>query len=127
LAYVVGMFGARWLAGNWDFAYSVRLESRASLPFIVVASVVNPIFEELLIAGYVLRALRSRPATIAVAGSVLIRFAYHVYEHWLAVFGILPMGIIFAAFYRRRGQLWPLLVAHALGDLVGLVGSAVAT
>jgi len=37
------------------------------------------------------------------------------------------MGIIFAAFYRRREQLRPLLVAHALEDIVGLVGTAVAT
>jgi membrane protease YdiL (CAAX protease family) len=127
LTYWGGMLGVRSLTGSYAFAYSVRLESHASLPFVVVTSLINPVFEEVLVVGYVLRALRSRPATVAIAASALIRLSYHLYEHWLAVLGVFPMGVIFATFYWRRRQLWPLIFAHGLGDIVGLVGTTVAT
>jgi uncharacterized protein len=127
LAYWAGMLGVRSLTGSWTFAYSVRLESHASLPFVLVTSLINPVFEELLVAGYVLRSLRSRPAPVAIAASALIRLSYHGYQHWLAVMGVLPMAVIFATFYWRRRQLWPLIFAHGLGDVIGLVGTTVAT
>jgi membrane protease YdiL (CAAX protease family) len=127
LAYWGAAIGVRLLTGSWAFAYNVRLESRASLPFIVVTSLINSVFEEVMVVGYVLGALRSRSATVVIVTSALIRLSYHVYQQWLAVVGILPMGLIFASFYWRRWQLWPLIFAHWLGDIVGLVGTSVTT
>jgi membrane protease YdiL (CAAX protease family) len=84
---------------------------------------VNPIFEETFVCGYVITVLKDRSdASTAVTISTAIRLLYHLYQGPLAFFGIVPFGLVVGAWYARSGRLWPVIVAHGLGDFIALVG-----
>jgi membrane protease YdiL (CAAX protease family) len=84
-------------------------------------SIVNPIFEETFVCGYIISALRERcePWT-AINISVAIRLLYHLYQGPAAAIGIVPFGLILAYWYARSGRLWPAITAHAAANLLDL-------
>lgn len=95
-----------------------------SLATAIVVPWINALFEETLVAGYVITALRERVGVAAAVNvSVAIRLAYHLYQGALGVVGIVPLGLIFAYWYVRTGRLWPLAVAHAAIDMIGFLAS----
>ena len=90
-------------------------------PTVVVASTINPVFEEVFVCGYVITALKGRVGTTtAVNVSAGIRVFYHLYQGAVGVVGIAPLALLFAYGYAGTGRLWPLIVAHALTDFWSL-------
>ena len=91
---------------------------------VVLVSVVNPIFEETFVCGYVVTALRQRGTSpwTAINVSIAIRLLYHVYQGPLGLISVLLVGLILTFWYARNGRLWPLIVAHVAFDFVGLIG-----
>jgi len=88
---------------------------------IIAVSIVNPIFEESLLSGYVVTALqRLTTWQIAVAGSIFLRALCHIYQGFGVIF-IVIFGFILAAWYARYGRLWPLIVAHVFYDFFPLM------
>lgn len=92
-----------------------------SLASVVILSIVNPVYEEAFVCGYVIAALRERlGVTTAVNVSVVIRVLYHLYQG-LATFPFHAMyGLIQAYVFVRTGKLWPLIVSHAILDFYAL-------
>jgi membrane protease YdiL (CAAX protease family) len=96
-----------------------------SLITIIAASILNPIFEEVFVCGYVISALTdSRGLSFGINVSVGLRLLYHLYQGAAGVLGIIPVGLVFAYWYARTGRLWPVIVAHALFDFVVLLVSS---
>jgi membrane protease YdiL (CAAX protease family) len=58
----------------------------------------------------------------ALAASALLRGTYHLYQGIGGFIGNVVMGIVFVWLYRRWGRVMPLVVAHALIDIVAFVG-----
>lgn len=86
-----------------------------------LSSVVSATFEELFVAGYVITALSAtRGPWMAVNVSTGLRVLYHLYQGPLGIVTIVPMGLLFGWLYVRTRQLWPLIVAHVLLEVVGL-------
>ena len=56
----------------------------------------------------------------AVNISAALRLSYHLYQGVAGVLALVPTGLLFAVWFVRTRQLWPLIVAHAMMDLVGL-------
>ncbi len=97
-------------------------KGNASLGLIVLVSLFNPLFEEMLVVGYLIPAIEKlKNLTIAINTSVAIRLLYHLYQGPIAAVFIVPMGLIFAYWYAHKRNLWPLIVAHAIGDFVGFM------
>ena len=91
------------------------------LPTVLAASTLNPIFEELFVCGYVISALKkTRTISFAVNVSVALRLTYHLYQGPISVISIVPLGLIFGQWFARTGRLWPVVIAHAIFDFVGL-------
>jgi uncharacterized protein len=89
---------------------------------VVMVSVVNPVFEEVFVCGYLISALKDKRGTaFAINVSVGLRVAYHLYQGALSVLTIAPLGLMFAYWYVRSGRLWPVIVAHGVLDFVALV------
>jgi membrane protease YdiL (CAAX protease family) len=89
---------------------------------VILVSVVNPVFEEFLWLGYgVTRLVPRLGLRAAAAVSIGLRVIDHVYQGPWAVLGILPLGVAFTWYFGRTRRLWPVVVAHALFDAVGLV------
>jgi membrane protease YdiL (CAAX protease family) len=94
---------------------------KLSLGNVVLLSVVNPIFEEALLCGYIVTALKERRGFwFAVNVSVALRVANHLYQGSMGVLSILPLGLLFTVWYARTNRLWPVILAHAAFDLIAL-------
>ncbi len=88
---------------------------------VLAFSIINPLFEETFVCGYVVSALRGgSDAWTAINASVAIRLLYHLYQGPAAAIGIVPFGLILAYWYARSGRLWPAMAAHAVANLLDL-------
>jgi len=89
---------------------------------IVANGMINPLFEEVFVCGYVMTALRKEGHTwFALNASVAIRLLYHLYQGPLGVLSIIPMGLMSGYWYARTGRLWPIIVAHAAMDMLAML------
>jgi membrane protease YdiL (CAAX protease family) len=87
---------------------------------ILVTSVINPVFEETLVCGYIIKRLANNGAVVAITFSAFVRFLCHTHLG-PASLGPLLMGFIFGYLYWRYRELWPLIIAHSLVDFLGLL------
>lgn len=105
-----------------DGMEAYRPANPPDLMAVLVASLVNPVFEEVFVCGYVISALSARfGQTAAVNTSVVIRGLYHLYQGIEALPFHLAYGLIQAYTFVRLGKLWPLIVSHALLDFFALL------
>jgi membrane protease YdiL (CAAX protease family) len=124
LAYILVfvVVAAAWPQAAQATQTSVISSSGISLATVIAVSFINPAFEEIFVCGYVIAALQKSGDTWAgVHVSVAIRLLYHLYQGAIAVIGVVPIGLIFALWYRRTGRLWPVIVAHAVTDFAALL------
>jgi uncharacterized protein len=92
-----------------------------NMQLVFIASTVNGMFEELFVAGYIITALReTRGVWTAINVSTVVRLLYHLYQGPIGVVTIVPMGLLYGYVYARTRQLWPLMFAHVLIDIIGL-------
>ena len=92
-----------------------------SFPVGAAAAVVNPVFEEFLWLAYAIPALRSRVGLrAACVVSVAVRCAVHLYQGPIVFVGVLPVAIVLTIYFVSTGRFWPVVVAHAIADAVGL-------
>jgi len=111
---------------NYDLeAAAVRApkaDPNLSMQLVFLVSVVNGIFEELFVTGYIITALTaSRGMWMAINVSVVVRLLYHLYQGPIGIMTVVPMGLLYGYVYSRTRQLWPLMVAHVLLDVIGLI------
>ncbi|GAA5163833.1 CPBP family intramembrane glutamic endopeptidase [Ornithinimicrobium tianjinense] len=95
-------------------------------PVLVLAAVQNAVLEEVVMVGYlVTRWTQAGWSTASiVVTSALIRGTYHVYQGFGAFVGNLAMGLLLGFVYARTRRVMPLVVAHALLDVVAFLGYA---
>ncbi|MEU0276390.1 type II CAAX endopeptidase family protein [Streptomyces sp. NPDC006307] len=95
-------------------------------PVLVLSAVQNSVVEEVIVVGYLLRRLGQSGWTpvAALVASAVLRGSYHLYQGIGGFIGNMVMGAVFVVLYRRWGRVGPLVVAHALLDIVAFVGYA---
>lgn len=95
-------------------------------PVLIASAVQNSVVEEVIVVGYLLRRLGQLgwSPLAALLASALLRATYHLYQGIGGFVGNLVMGVVFVWLYRRWGRVMPLVVAHALIDIVAFVGYA---
>ena len=113
------------VAANLEPAYlngaRSLIDGHFALPTVLAVSILNPLFEEIFVCGYVITvAKESGHLALGVNASIAIRLAYHLYQGGAGVVGIIPLGLIFGVWFSRTGRLWPVVVAHGLSDFVAL-------
>lgn len=86
----------------------------------------NAFAEEVLVVAYLLTRLRQLGwgENGALLASAALRGSYHFYQGLGGFVGNLVMGLIFGRVWQRTNRLWPLVIAHALLDIVAFVGYA---
>jgi len=92
------------------------------IPLIVVYSIVNSVFEEVFVVAFIFASVKKwgSPNT-ALLISVGVRVSCHLYQGLAGCISITLMGLIFALAYRRWRAAWPLVIGHALLDVIGFV------
>jgi membrane protease YdiL (CAAX protease family) len=91
-----------------------------SLVGILATSIINPLVEETLVCGYIIQRLAKKGAGAAITVSAFVRLLYHTHLGPSSL-GTLLMGFIFGYLFWRNRELWPLIIAHSLIDLLGLL------
>lgn len=99
------------------------------VPVLILAAVKNGVLEEIVMIGYLMNRLPklgwSIPTVIGV--SAVIRGSYHLYQGFGPFAGNIVMGIVFALIYLRYRRVLPLIIAHAVIDVVGFLAPGVLT
>ena len=96
-----------------------------SMHLVFLVSTVNGIFEEVFVAGYIITALTSvRGMWTGINVSTGIRLLYHLYQGPLGILSVVPVGLLFGYVYARTRQLWPLILAHIVIDIISLLQGA---
>ena len=93
--------------------------SLAVLPF----ALLNPFFEELIVRAYLMTEVTELTGStfLAVMSSTLVQASYHLYYGWMGALSIAFMFLVFAIYYARSRRALPIIVAHAVIDLYGLI------
>lgn len=96
------------------------------IPVLIASAVQNAVLEEVIVVGYLLRRLGQLHYSpwAALGVSAALRGSYHLYQGVGGLLGNMAMGLIFVVLYRRWGRVGPLVVAHALIDIVAFTGYA---
>ena len=95
---------------------------------LILAALSVALLEEVIAVGFLVTRLRDlawHPAS-AVVASALLRGCYHLYQGWPMALGNAVMGLVFAAYFAKKGRLAPLIAAHVLLDLVSFLGPELA-
>jgi len=86
---------------------------------VLAMSVVNGLYEEVFLLGYLQSALERFGLAFAVGASLLVRVAYHTYQGPAGAVSVLAFGLILSAYFARRRSLWPVVSAHMFADIGG--------
>jgi len=97
---------------------SIAFTAHVPIWLMLVILIVNAAFEELVATGLVIASLTEKGAAVAITASTLLRFAYHLYQGPLGAVSVIPLGLLLGALFWRARNLWPLIVAHTLADVV---------
>lgn len=94
------------------------------IPALILSACANSAAEEIVVVAFLLTRLRALgwSDNSALAASALLRGSYHLYQGLGGGLGNVVMGVIFGRFWQRTGRLWPLIIAHAVIDIVAYVG-----
>jgi len=91
---------------------------------LVLAAIKNAVLEEVIVVGYLITRLKQlrwgTPAAIVAAAT--LRGSYHLYQGIGPFFGNFAMGLVFGYWFHRTKRVMPLVIAHALIDIVAFVG-----
>ncbi|MHC6591151.1 CPBP family intramembrane glutamic endopeptidase [Arthrobacter sp. C152] len=95
-----------------------------TVPVLILSAIRHGVVEEVIVVGYLLDRFGkfgwSTP--LAIAASSLLRGSYHLYQGFGPFIGNAVMGVVFAWIYTRTKRVMPLVIAHALLDIVAFVG-----
>ncbi|MFF1385755.1 CPBP family intramembrane glutamic endopeptidase [Arthrobacter sp. NPDC058288] len=95
-----------------------------TIPVLILSAVRHGIVEEVIVVGYLLDRLGkfgwSMP--LAIFASSMLRGSYHLYQGFGPFIGNAVMGVVFAWVYTKTRRVMPLVIAHALLDVVAFVG-----
>ncbi|MFK0041734.1 CPBP family intramembrane glutamic endopeptidase [Paenarthrobacter sp. NPDC090517] len=95
-----------------------------TVPVLVLSAMRHAIVEEVIVVGYLMDRFGkfgwSLPAAIVV--SAVLRGSYHLYQGFGPFVGNVVMGLLFAWIYTKTKRVMPLVIAHALLDIVAFVG-----
>jgi membrane protease YdiL (CAAX protease family) len=128
LAGVALFYVCGWVAQlAFGAGYDTHLHEESSLfaasasVLIALVCIVNPLFEEMLVSGYVIGALRRRYGVIvAINFSAALRVALHLDQGVFAILWVGLIGLLCGYVYVYTRRLWPLVVAHMIHDFVVL-------
>jgi membrane protease YdiL (CAAX protease family) len=130
LAAVIGLPGLGLYATGRALGITVNVVPAAldpywwAVPVLILQAVKNAVIEEVVVVGYLVTRLRGLgwPAWAVTGSSAVLRGSYHLYQGFGPFLGNAVMGVVFGEWFRRRGRVMPLVVAHTLLDVVAFVG-----
>ena len=105
------------ISGNTSDSISYSIDVTA-IPLLLF-SVFNPLFEEFILVGYIVTAIRKKFGLLScLILSVGFRLSFHIYQGPIILLSILPMGILFTLHFWHKRSIIPLIIAHGIMDFL---------
>lgn len=98
----------------------ILANGKPSLPFVIALSVVNGLYEETFLLGYLVRSYAVTNSSLAIGLSTLVRLLYHMYQGPIGALYVTVFGLVLSCYYWRTRRLWPAVFAHILADAIAL-------
>lgn len=120
--------GARALNLNTTVSAANLTEHWWTTPVLIGLAVMNAVLEEVIMLGwwYVRTRQLGWGWLWVIVGSALVRGSYHLYQGIGGFVGNVIMGIIFGLVFVKCRRVMPLVIAHAVIDIVAFVGYTLA-
>ena len=96
-------------------------------PVLTLAAIGNALLEEVVMVGYLFTRWRQIAWSwpVVIGASALIRGTYHLYQGFGGFAGNVVMGLVLGYVFARIRRVMPLVVCHALLDIVAFVGYSI--
>lgn len=98
----------------------VRPTTSVEYSLMVASHLANAFHEELVLRAYLITRLcvllKSRRRAVIVAAAVFA--SYHIYQGAISTGGIFLFGIFFGVLWLLFRRLWPLVIAHAISNIL---------
>ncbi len=91
-----------------------------SVPMILAVSLVNGLYEEVFLLGFLQAGMRRYGGETALLTVLLVRTSYHLYQGPGGTLFAATFGAVVGYYYLKTGKLWPAIFAHMTGDAIGL-------
>ncbi|RPA59484.1 CPBP family intramembrane metalloprotease [Gordonia oryzae] len=131
LAAVIGLPGLGLVAAARALGINAHLIPSEPGPWwhwvlYILLAIGNAAAEEIVVVAYFITRLRQLGLSEngSLAASAILRGGYHLYQGVGAGIGNVVMGLIFGRYYQLTNRVWPLVIAHAVIDVVAFVGYA---
>lgn len=86
---------------------------------LVIYSIINSVFKEVIVVGYTITELSIQKGTaFAVNISIIIRVLFYLHAGPVAIISIIPLGLIYALAYLKWKNIWMLIAAEMIVDLI---------
>ena len=111
-------------AGHYLPARSLHaLLGAAISPASILFTLVNPLFEELIVRAYAMSEIMALGGSrgLAILVSVSVQMSYHVYQGFVHCVALTVVFAIFAIYFARTRRIGPVIVAHFWSDAYGLI------
>jgi membrane protease YdiL (CAAX protease family) len=91
--------------------------------FYVLFLLINPVFEEMIVRAFTITEVEflAGKTYIAVIVSTPLQTSYHLYQGTYSALVILSIFFIFSLFYIKFRRIMPVIIAHALFDIIAMV------
>jgi len=103
-------------------AEHVQFGLEANWISILLIVIINSIYEEFILIGYLFKRLQNLHPYLVIIISLIIRESYHTYQGWMSLIAIVPIGLVFGYYYAKYRKLWPVIFAHAFTNLIVFLG-----
>lgn len=100
---------------------ALTVEGGIPIATAIVFSAFNAFYEELFVCAYLVAATKSSGLAPAVLLSTIVRLSYHAYQGPLGVMLLVPLALLFAWYFARRGSILPLIGVHFAFDVITLL------
>lgn len=89
----------------------------------VLFVLINPIFEELIVRGFLITEIVniSGRGGLAVIVSVLVQVSYHLYQGLIPAIMVGTMFLAFSLYFLKFKRIMPVIIAHAFFDITAMI------
>ncbi|MCF8428418.1 MAG: CPBP family intramembrane metalloprotease [Bacteroidia bacterium] len=109
---ILALIGITQLDGSIEPNISLQLNLVLMLGMLVV----NSIYEEVLLIGYLYKRLENFPPLFFLLFSFIVRASFHTYQGWNAMPIVFALAMVLGCYYYKYKKLWPPILAHAIGN-----------
>lgn len=119
-AFCFSMFELMGLVNVKDIDH-IQYSLSANWISIALIVVINSVYEEILLVGYLFKRLENYSPAVIIGASLFIRTSVHTYQGLVMLFSIVPLALVFGYYYYLYKKLWPLIIAHGIHNIMAFL------